>query len=154
MTKSSRKSPAPDAADFFDRVYEVAKCIPPGRVTTYASPGSGSPMHILGELFNKSAGVKVTQVPYKGSGPAVVDMLGGHVPMMFDSLTTVLPHIRSGKIVALGVTSAQRSSQSMLRFIRRTIISSGHQLRYASLDLSLVSDNGGRSSTMTTFFTP
>jgi tripartite-type tricarboxylate transporter receptor subunit TctC len=80
-----------------------------GRVTTYASPGSGSPMHILGELFNKSAGVKVTQVPYKGSGPAVVDMLGGHVPMMYTTLGPVLQHVNAGKMVVLGVADPKRS---------------------------------------------
>jgi tripartite-type tricarboxylate transporter receptor subunit TctC len=80
-----------------------------GKVTTYASPGSGSPMHILGELFNKSAGVKVTQVPYKGSGPAVVDMLGGHVPMMYTTLGPVLQHVTAGKMVVLGVADPKRS---------------------------------------------
>jgi tripartite-type tricarboxylate transporter receptor subunit TctC len=80
-----------------------------GKVATYASPGSGSPMQILGELFNKSAGVKIAQVPYRGSGPAVVDMLGGHVPMMYTTLGPVLQHVNAGKMVVLGVADAQRS---------------------------------------------
>lgn len=80
-----------------------------GKITTYASPGSGSPMHILGELFNKSAGVKINQVPYRGSGPAVNDMLGGHVPFMYTTLGPVAPHIAAGKMVILGVADPQRS---------------------------------------------
>jgi tripartite-type tricarboxylate transporter receptor subunit TctC len=88
---------------------DLVASVKAGRVTTYASPGSGSPMHILGELFNKSAGVKITQVPYKGSGPAVVDMLGGHVPMMYTTLGPVLQHVNAGKMVVLAVADPKRS---------------------------------------------
>ena len=88
---------------------DLVGAVKAGRVTTYASPGSGSPMHILGELFNKAAGVKITQVPYKGSGPAVVDMLGGHVPMMYTTLGPVLQHVNAGKMVVLGVADPKRS---------------------------------------------
>lgn len=77
---------------------------------TYASPGSGSPMHILGEMFNKSAGVKLSHVPYRGVAPAVNDLLGGHVPVTFITWGPVAPHITSGKVVALAVADAQRSS--------------------------------------------
>ena len=80
-----------------------------GKITNYASPGSGSPMHILGELFNQSAGVKLVQVPYRGSGPAVNDMIGGHVPFMYTTLGPVAPHIAAGKLVILGVADSQRS---------------------------------------------
>lgn len=80
-----------------------------GKISTYASPGSGSPMHILGELFNKSAGVKINQVPYRGSGPAVNDMLGGHVPFMYTTLGPVAQHVAAGKLVILGVADARRS---------------------------------------------
>ncbi len=80
-----------------------------GKLPTYASPGSGSPMHILGELFNKSAGVKITQVPYRGSGPAITDMVGGHVPMMYTTLGPVAPHIAAGKLRNLAVADAKRS---------------------------------------------
>ena len=80
-----------------------------GKLPSYASPGSGSPMHILGELFNKSAGVKITQVPYRGSGPAITDMVGGHVPMMYTTLGPVAPHIASGKLRNLAVADAKRS---------------------------------------------
>jgi tripartite-type tricarboxylate transporter receptor subunit TctC len=80
-----------------------------GKVPTYASPGSGSPMHILGEMFNKSAGVKITQVPYRGSGPAIVDLVGGHVQMMYTTLGPVAPHIATGKLRNLAVADAKRS---------------------------------------------
>ncbi|MCX7142849.1 MAG: tripartite tricarboxylate transporter substrate binding protein [Proteobacteria bacterium] len=70
----------------------------------------GGANQLVGELFKFMAGLDVTNIGYKGAAPALNDVIGGHVPMMFDSLTTVLPHIRSGKIVALGVTSAERSS--------------------------------------------
>ena len=80
-----------------------------GKLPSYASPGSGSPMHILGELFNKSAGVKIAQVPYRGSGPAITDMVGGHVPMMYTTLGPVAPHIATGKLRNLAVADAKRS---------------------------------------------
>ena len=76
---------------------------------TYASPGSGSPMHILGEMFNKSAGVKLTHVPYKGVAPAVNDVLGGHVPLTFITWGPVAPYVTGGKMVPLAVFDAQRS---------------------------------------------
>lgn len=77
---------------------------------SYASPGSGSPMHILGEMFNKAAGVKISHVPYRGVAPAVNDVLGGHVPVTFMTLGPVAPHIASGKIVPLAVADPQRSA--------------------------------------------
>jgi tripartite-type tricarboxylate transporter receptor subunit TctC len=80
-----------------------------GKIKGYASPGSGSPMHILGETFNKAAGVKIPQVPYRGSGPAVVDLVGGHVPMFWTTLGPVAPHIANGKLVAIAVADPKRS---------------------------------------------
>ena len=80
-----------------------------GKVSHYASPGSGSPMHILGEMFNKSAGTKIVQVPYRGSGPAIVDLVGGQVPLMYTTLGPVAQHIASGKLVNIGVADPQRS---------------------------------------------
>lgn len=77
---------------------------------SYASPGSGSPMHILGEMFNKAAGVKLSHVPYRGVAPAVNDVLGGHVPVTFMTLGPVAPHIATGKVVVLAVAEPQRSS--------------------------------------------
>lgn len=80
-----------------------------GKVSNYASPGSGSPMHILGEMFNRSAGVKLAQVPYRGSGPAIVDLVGGHMTVMYTTLGPVAQHIASGKLVNLAVADAKRS---------------------------------------------
>ncbi len=80
-----------------------------GKIATYASPGSGSPMHILGEMFNKNAGTKIAQVPYRGSAPAVVDLIGGHVPFMYTTLGPVSQHIASGKLAAIAVADPQRS---------------------------------------------
>ena len=81
-----------------------------GKIKSYGSPGSGSPMHILGALFNKSAGVNIAQVPYRGSGPAVIDMLGGHIPMMFTTLGPVSQHIAAGKMINLAVADSKRST--------------------------------------------
>jgi tripartite-type tricarboxylate transporter receptor subunit TctC len=80
-----------------------------GKLKTYASPGSGSPMHILGELFNSTAGVKIQQVPYRGTAPAMVDLVGGHVPFMYTTLGPVTQHLATGKLAVLAVADAQRS---------------------------------------------
>lgn len=80
-----------------------------GKIVNYASPGAGSPMHILGEMFNKSAGVKISPIAYRGSGPAIVDLLGGHLPMMYTTLGPVSQHLASGKLVNIGVADARRS---------------------------------------------
>ncbi|GAA6119157.1 tripartite tricarboxylate transporter substrate binding protein [Acidovorax sp. FG27] len=81
----------------------------PGKLT-YASAGNGTSIHLAGEVFASMAGLNLLHVPYKGSGPAVTDMLGGQVDLMFDSITSAAPHIQSGKLRALGVTSARRSA--------------------------------------------
>jgi tripartite-type tricarboxylate transporter receptor subunit TctC len=65
--------------------------------------------HLTGELLNNLAGIRMTHVPYKGSGQAVTDLLGGHVQVMFSGFSSTLPHIRAGKLRALAVTGAQRS---------------------------------------------
>ena len=80
----------------------------PGTVT-FASPGAGSQAHLLGELLNVEAGVKMVHVPYKGIGPAQNDLLGGQVSMMFPQMSSALPHIQAGKLRAIGVTSLKRS---------------------------------------------
>lgn len=80
----------------------------PGRLT-YASAGNGTSIHLAGEVFASMAGVNLMHVPYKGSSPAVTDMLGGQVDLMFDSITSARPHIQSGKLRALGVTTKERS---------------------------------------------
>ena len=80
----------------------------PGRLN-YGSPGSGAWNHLFFELFNASAGIAIVHVPYKGIAPAVVDLLGGQVQLAISAFPTALPHIRSGKLRALAVTSAKRS---------------------------------------------
>jgi len=76
----------------------------------YASPGVGSGLHLAGELFRQQAGVELLHVPYKGSGPALNDVLGGTVPLMFSNLPATLSYIRAGKLVALGITDNARSA--------------------------------------------
>jgi tripartite-type tricarboxylate transporter receptor subunit TctC len=77
---------------------------------TYASAGVGTSIHLAGELFLSMAKVEMLHVPYKGSGPAIADLLGGQVDYMFDSITSAKPHIEAGKLRALGVTTAKRSA--------------------------------------------
>ncbi|ESH88787.1 MFS transporter [Cupriavidus sp. HPC(L)] len=81
----------------------------PGKYT-YASAGNGTSIHLAGELFTSMAGVELLHVPYKGSGPAVTDLLGGQVDYMFDSITSAKPHIDAGKLTAIAVTTSKRSA--------------------------------------------
>ncbi len=90
-------------------VGELVAAAKAGRITNYASPGSGSPMHILGAMFNKSAGINVAQIAYRGSGPAIVDLVAGHIPMMYTTLGPVAQYIATGKLVNLAVADAKRS---------------------------------------------
>ena len=83
----------------------------PGKLNM-ASGGVGSAQHLYGELFKTMAGVDMLHVPYRGGPPARTDLLGGQVPVMFDTLSTALQHIRTGKLRALAVTSATRSLPS------------------------------------------
>ena len=80
----------------------------PGAVN-FASTGVASVGHLTGELLNSLAGVKMTHVPYKGGGQAIIDLVGGHVQVMFSGFSAAMPHIKSGKIRALAVTGAARS---------------------------------------------
>jgi len=80
-----------------------------GKPLQYGSPGSGSPMHILGEMFNKAAGVDIAHVPYRGVAPVITDVLGGHIPMTWMTLGPVAPYIANGKMTLLAVADAQRS---------------------------------------------
>ena len=75
----------------------------------YASAGPGSPQHLTAELFKFMAKVEMTHIPYKGSGPAITDLVGGQIPFAFESMIPVLPHVKSGRLRALAVSSAQRS---------------------------------------------
>lgn len=76
----------------------------------FGSSGSGGSNHLAGELFNAMAGVKLVHIPYKGNAPALADLVGGHVDIVFNGLTSAIPLIRSGRLRALGVTSLKRSS--------------------------------------------
>jgi len=76
----------------------------------YASPGIGSGLHLAGELFKLHAGVDLLHVAYKGTGPAMNDVLGGTVPLMFTNLPAALPQLAVGKLLALGITDAQRTA--------------------------------------------
>lgn len=80
----------------------------PGSIA-FASAGQGSSQHMSGETFKLLAGAQLTHVPYKGSAPAIQDVIGGQIPMSFETATVALPHIQSGKVRALAVTSAKRS---------------------------------------------
>lgn len=80
----------------------------PGKLT-YASAGNGTSIHLAGEVFTSMAKIDMQHIPYKGSGPAVTDLLGGQVNYMFDSITSAKPHIESGKLRPLGLTTSKRS---------------------------------------------
>lgn len=95
--------PATSVADLIARAKAA-----PGKLG-YASAGVGTSQHLSMELFKSRADADILHVPYKGSGPAMQDLLAGHVTLMMDSVTSALPHIRSGKIKPLGVTTAKRA---------------------------------------------
>ena len=80
-----------------------------GKLQTYASPGSGTPMHILAELFDKAAGTRFQQVHYRGSAPAIADLVGRHVPLMYSTLGPMEQHLKAGSLRALAVADAARS---------------------------------------------
>ena len=75
----------------------------------FASSGNGQSTHLSGELFNTMAGVKMTHIPYKGSAPALTDVMGGQASLMFDTMLSAMPFVKAGKLKALAVTSATRS---------------------------------------------
>ena len=82
----------------------------PGKLT-YGSSGNGTTLHLSGELFNLMSGSKITHIPYKGSTPAVADLMGGQISMIFDNMPSVIQQVKSGRLKALAVTSAQRNAQ-------------------------------------------
>jgi len=88
---------------------ELAKARP-GQID-YASSGNGSTQHLTGALFCSMAGIRMTHIPYRGSGPVTADLLGGQVQVAFPGIAGMLPHIRSGKLRALGVSSQKRSPE-------------------------------------------
>jgi tripartite-type tricarboxylate transporter receptor subunit TctC len=88
-------------------IIDLAKA-QPGKLT-FASSGNGTSIHLAGELFKTMTGIEMVHVPYKGSAPAVTDLLGGQVQMMFDNMPSALPHVKAGKLRGIAVTSAKRS---------------------------------------------
>lgn len=99
----NEKLPIKSVADFV----QFAKESPNG--ITFASSGSGSSIHLSGEMFKMVAKLNMLHVPYRGSAPAVNDLLGGQVQSMFDNTPSALPHVRGGRLRAIAITSAQRS---------------------------------------------
>lgn len=99
------KVPANNLAEFMAYIRD------PRNEVRYGSAGNGSSLHIAGALFNSMAKANMVHVPYKGSGPAIIDVLGGQIEAIFSPLVDVLPHIRSGKLKAIGVTTKGRSDQ-------------------------------------------
>ena len=83
----------------------------PGRYN-FGSSGTGTPLHLAGELFNSRAGIKIIHVPYKGAAPALNDVLGGQIELAMVGAPAALPHVKAGKLTPIGLTSAKRSSQS------------------------------------------
>ena len=81
----------------------------PGKLT-FGSNGNGTAQHLIGTQFQNMTGTELVHIPYKGSGPLATDLLGGQITMSFDTVTPVLPHIKAGKLRALAVTTAKRSS--------------------------------------------
>jgi len=77
----------------------------------WASAGNGTPQHMTGELFRTTAKLDMIHIPYKGSAPAISDLMGGHVPMMFDTTIAIMPQIKAGKVRAIAVSGAKRSPQ-------------------------------------------
>jgi len=97
------KLPANDFKEFV--AYAKAR---PGELN-YATPGAGGSQHVAHELLNSIAGIKTQHVPYKGAGPALTDLLGGQVQMFFSTTLTAIPHIKSGRLKAMGITGNSRS---------------------------------------------
>lgn len=92
----------------FKDVAELVAAAKQDASLTYATPGAGSPMHVVGEMLNRAAGIKLVHVPYKGSAPVVADALGNHFTVGWTTSGAVMHHIESGKLVALATASPQR----------------------------------------------
>ncbi|MES2785262.1 MAG: tripartite tricarboxylate transporter substrate binding protein [Pseudomonadota bacterium] len=99
----TKNFPAKNVAEFIDYAKKN-----PDKVNM-ASSGSGTSVHLSGEMFKSMAGVSMKHIPYKGAGPATIDLIGGQVDVIFDNMPSIISHIRGGTVRALGVTSAQRS---------------------------------------------
>jgi tripartite-type tricarboxylate transporter receptor subunit TctC len=83
----------------------------PGQLN-FASAGNGGPTHLTGELLKTSAGIDIVHVPYKGNAAALLDLIAGRVQMMFSNMLTSMPHVRAGKLRAIGISSPQRTRQA------------------------------------------
>jgi tripartite-type tricarboxylate transporter receptor subunit TctC len=94
----------------FKTVQEMVAQAKGGKALNYASPGAGSPMHVVAEWLNKAAGTKITHVPYRGVGPSVVDVTAGHVQTAWVTLGAVAQYVQTGKLVQVAIADAQRSS--------------------------------------------
>jgi tripartite-type tricarboxylate transporter receptor subunit TctC len=99
----TKNFPAKTVAEFV----EYAKKNP--NKVNMASSGAGTSVHLSGELFKTMAGIDMKHIPYKGAGPATIDLISGQVDVIFDNMPSIIGHIRSGEVRALGVTTAQRS---------------------------------------------
>ncbi len=99
----TKNFPAKNVAEFID--YGKKN---PGKINM-ASSGSGTSVHLSGEMFKFMTGIDMRHIPYKGAGPAITDLIGGQVDVLFDNMPSIIGHIRSGSVRALGVTTAQRS---------------------------------------------
>lgn len=97
-------NPAKNVADL------VAQAKAKPNELNYGSNGNGTAQHLIGTQFENMNGIQITHIPYKGSGPLTTDLIGGQVTMSFDTVTPVLPHIKSGKLKPLAVTTGKRSS--------------------------------------------
>lgn len=76
---------------------------------SYASAGNGTPQHLAGEIYSRVSGVDLTHIPYRGAGPALVDLVGGHVKVMFDIIASSQQHIAAGKLIPIAITASKRS---------------------------------------------
>lgn len=94
----------------FKTIPEMISAAKSGKPLTYASPGAGSPMHVVAEWLNREAGVKITHVPYRGVGPAVVDVVAGHVNTAWVTLGAVSQYTSTGRLIPLAIADAKRSS--------------------------------------------
>jgi tripartite-type tricarboxylate transporter receptor subunit TctC len=117
------------AASGYKDMKQVLAAAKSGKALSYGSPGAGSPMHILGEMLNKEAGIKMNHVPYRGVAPVVADALGGHVAVGWVTPGAVASHLETGKLIPL-VTGEQRRTKSLPK--TPTLIEMG----YKSLDVS------------------
>jgi tripartite-type tricarboxylate transporter receptor subunit TctC len=99
----TKNFPAKNVREFIDYAKKN-----PGKVNM-ASSGSGTSVHLSGELFKSMTGIDMNHIPYKGAGPALIDLIAGHVDVIFDNMPSVIGHIRGGELRAIGVTTAKRS---------------------------------------------